>query len=173
MVRKQSQERSQEEFTDSAGEMHERPWSWRREELGVSFDETMERVRQEREGMMKPLMEELLGEAGEVDVCCPACGERAQNRGKKKKEIQHREGAVEVNREYYYCPSCRQGFFPLDRRQGLRRRGWSPKILEMALRQAVELSSYARAAQNFSELTNVSISAGSLQRLVLEYGRRW
>ena len=60
------------------------------------------------------LMEELAGEAGEVDVdvCCPECGERAQNKGKKKREIQHREGAVEVNRAYYYCPSCKQGFFP-------------------------------------------------------------
>jgi len=93
--------------------MHERLWSWRREEAEASFDEIMERVRQEREAMMKPLLEELVGEAGEVDVdvSCPECGERAQNKGKKKKEIQHREGAVEVNRAYYYCPSCQQGFF--------------------------------------------------------------
>ncbi len=44
-------------------------------------------------------------------------------------------------------------------------------MLEMVLRQAVELSSYVRAAENFSELTNVSISASSMQRLALEYGR--
>ena len=43
-------------------------------------------------------------------------------------------------------------------------------MLRMALRQAVELNSYERAARNFSELTNVSISASSLQRLVMEYG---
>ena len=43
-------------------------------------------------------------------------------------------------------------------------------MLEMALRQAVELGSYARAADNFSELTNVPISASSMGRLVLEYG---
>ena len=43
-------------------------------------------------------------------------------------------------------------------------------MLEMALRQAVELGSYQRAARNFSALTNVSISASSLQRLVLAYG---
>ena len=112
MGRKRSQERSQEGFRETAGEMHERLWSWRREEPEASFDEIMERVRQEREAMMKPLLEELVGEAGEVDVdvSCPECGERAQNKGKKK-EIQHREGAVEVNREYYYCPSCQQGFF--------------------------------------------------------------
>lgn len=116
MGRKRSQERSQGEFEGSAGEMHERLWSWRREEPGASFDEIMERVRQEREAMMKPLVEELVNEAGneevEVEVCCPACGGEAQNKGKKKKVVQHREGAVEVNREYYYCPSCKQGFFP-------------------------------------------------------------
>ncbi len=113
MGRKRSQERIQEEFTDSAGEMHKRPWSWRREEPGASFDEIMEQVRQEGEAIMKPLMEEMVGEAGEVevDVCCPACEERAQNKGKKK-ELQHREGAVEINREYYYCPLCKQGFSP-------------------------------------------------------------
>ena len=114
MGRKRSQARSQGEFVETAGEMHERLWSWRRGEPGASFDEIMERVRQEREGLLRPLVEELVGEAGDVDVdvCCPACGGRAQNKGKKKKVVQHREGAVEVKREHYYCPSCEQGFFP-------------------------------------------------------------
>ena len=43
-------------------------------------------------------------------------------------------------------------------------------MLQMALRRAVELGSNALAARNFSELTNVPISANSLQRLVMEYG---
>jgi len=76
--------------------------------------------------MMKPLLEELVGEAGEVDVdvSCPECGERAQNKGKKKKkEIQHREGAVEVNRAYYYCPSGKQGFFSPGPRTGAEEMG--------------------------------------------------
>ena len=114
MGRKRSQERSQGEFEEAAGEMHERLWSWRKEEAGASFDEIMERVRQEREAMMKPLVEELVAEAGEaeVDVRCPECGGQVQNKGKKKKVVQHREGAVEINRERYYCPSCKQGFSP-------------------------------------------------------------
>ena len=125
MGRKRSQARSQEVFRDSAGEMHERLWSWRREEPEASFDESMERARPEREAMMRPLMEELAGEAGEVDVdvCCPECAARAQNKGKKKKEMQHREGAGEANRAHCYCPSCKQAFFPLDRRLGPGRRG--------------------------------------------------
>ena len=63
-------------------------------------------------------------------------------------------GSSEVNRAYTIAPRVSKGFFPLDR-LALGRRGWSPQMLEMALRQAVELGSYARAADNFSELTNV------------------
>ena len=101
MGRKRSQERSQEEFRDSAGEMHERLWSWRREEPEASFDEIMERVGQEREAMMRPLLEELAAEAGkgEVEVSCPECGGGVENKGKKVKTVQHREGTVEVKRE--------------------------------------------------------------------------
>ena len=43
-------------------------------------------------------------------------------------------------------------------------------MLQMALRQAVELGSFVRAARNFSELTGVPISDSSLQRLVVETG---
>ncbi len=113
MGRTRSRERSRAEFAGSAGAMHERLWSWRRGEPGASFDEIMERIRQEREEMMRPLAEELAaaGEVGE-DVRCPACAGRVQNKGKKKKVILHCEGAVEVNRYHYYCPSCQRGFFP-------------------------------------------------------------
>ena len=92
---------------------------------------------------MKPLVEELVNEAGEVevDVSCPACGGRAQNKGKKKKVILHRENAVEVNREYYYCPSCKQGFFPPGSQSGIEETGMESDDAAMALRQAVEVTS--------------------------------
>ena len=45
-------------------------------------------------------------------------------------------------------------------------------MLGMALRQAVELGSYARAAENFSELTQVPMSASTLKRMVQAYGRK-
>ena len=69
---KRSQARSQGEFVETAGEMHERLWSWRRGEPGASFDEIMERVRQEREGLLRPLVEELVGEAGRCG-CVLSC----------------------------------------------------------------------------------------------------
>ena len=54
---------------------------------------------------------------------------------------------------------------------GLTPHPWSPQTAEQALRLAVEIASYARAAESFTALTGVGISKSSLQRLVSEYGR--
>jgi len=43
-------------------------------------------------------------------------------------------------------------------------------MIRLALRQAVEISSYARGASNFSELTDVPLSESALRRLTIEYG---
>ena len=72
---------------------------------------------------MRPLAEELVGEANEVDMRCPECEGRVQNKGKKKKSILHREGEVEFCRNYYYCPSCKQGFFPPGSETGVEQAG--------------------------------------------------
>lgn len=45
-------------------------------------------------------------------VVCPECGQTAQNKGLKKRQIVSRRGTVEVERRYYYCGHCQQGFFP-------------------------------------------------------------
>ena len=62
--------------------MHQRLWSWRRGESGASFDEIMESVRQVLEELTKPLVEELVAEAGvdEVDERCPECGGERKTR---------------------------------------------------------------------------------------------
>jgi hypothetical protein len=43
-------------------------------------------------------------------------------------------------------------------------------MIRLALRQAVEIPSFARGAANFSELTGVPLSESALQRLTVEYG---
>lgn len=43
-------------------------------------------------------------------------------------------------------------------------------MIRLALRQGVEIPSYARGAENFTELTGVPLSESTLQRLVVEYG---
>lgn len=47
-----------------------------------------------------------------VDVYCPSCQARTRYKGRKKKWIKTRCGAVQVKRPYYYCEHCRTGHFP-------------------------------------------------------------
>lgn len=63
-----------------------------------------------------------------------------------------------------------QGFFPLDQRLNLTQRSLTPKTIEQALRMGVEIPSYRRAAEQFSDLTHVSLAKSTLQRLVDAYG---
>ncbi len=46
----------------------------------------------------------------------------------------------------------------------------TPKTIERALRLGVEIPSYRRAAEQFSDLTHVGLSKSNLSRLVDEYG---
>ena len=48
----------------------------------------------------------------EVDVVCRQCGQKTQHKGKKPKQITAQSGEIVVERNYYYCPHCRVGFFP-------------------------------------------------------------
>jgi hypothetical protein len=43
---------------------------------------------------------------------CPGCGQEMRYKGEKHRYLQTRSGDVEVERASYYCPACRQGFFP-------------------------------------------------------------
>ena len=45
-------------------------------------------------------------------MSCPQCGRQAENKGQKGHQIESRVGGVRLERTYYYCPHCKQGFFP-------------------------------------------------------------
>ena len=45
-------------------------------------------------------------------VSCPACGDETHNKGHKGNRVESRVGGVQLERTYYYCPRCQQGFFP-------------------------------------------------------------
>jgi len=43
---------------------------------------------------------------------CPQCGQKMKNKGKRQRRIVTEAGEVEVERAYYHCAVCSQGFFP-------------------------------------------------------------
>jgi hypothetical protein len=60
-------------------------------------------------GLVRQASEEDRAAAGPM---CPTCGQRMHYKGQKGKYIETETGPVEVKRAYYYCATCREGFFP-------------------------------------------------------------
>jgi hypothetical protein len=66
--------------------------------------------------------------------------------------------------------TARAVFFPLDHRLKLGKHVWSPQTIGQAVRLGTEIASYERASRFLQELTGVSFSKSSLQRLTVELG---
>jgi len=61
------------------------------------------------------LTAELLAEsAAELPAwpTCPQCGQKMKNKGKRQRRVVTETGEVEIERHYYHCAACGQGFFP-------------------------------------------------------------
>lgn len=43
---------------------------------------------------------------------CEECGREMRYKGLKKRQLVTKTGEVEVERAYYYCETCRRGYFP-------------------------------------------------------------
>jgi ribosomal protein L34E len=43
---------------------------------------------------------------------CSGCGRRMQRKGHKKRYLQTRSGETNLERPYFYCPTCATGLFP-------------------------------------------------------------
>ena len=114
MKRTQSEEAKGAAFGEAAVGMHQRLRAWRRAHPQASFDEIAEQVSRERQVLMGDLLGELAAatESVPLDPTCPHCGGAVQNKGRKPRQVLHREGEMRLEREYYYCPACKQGFFP-------------------------------------------------------------
>ncbi len=114
MERTRSEEQKRAGFVEEAEGMHKRLSEWRRMHPKASFDEIAAQVSEERKVLSGNLLAELASAgAGEMlDAKCVECGGALQNKGKKKREVLHREGRVKLERNYYYCPDCERGFFP-------------------------------------------------------------
>lgn len=52
-------------------------------------------------------------EAREEEGCtCPECGQKARYKGRRRRNLVTDTGEVRLERGYYYCPTCQEGFFP-------------------------------------------------------------
>ena len=65
-------------------------------------------------------------------MVCLRCGGALKDKGIKPKEILTLFGSITVRRRYGYCPRCKKGDFPDDRRLGLDGSGLSPEVKRLS-----------------------------------------
>ena len=83
------------------------------ERRGLSISEMEDLVGELEIDLRQALMQELVDEAHRQDVgLCEACGGKLRCKGKKSRRIVTLRGEVEVERDYYYCDTCKRGYFP-------------------------------------------------------------
>ena len=102
---------------------------------------------------------------------CPQCGQKMKNKGKRQRRIVTEAGEVEVERAYYYCATCHQGFFPLDERWELTHSVYSPELAK----QMVWLASsraYPEAVETFARIGRRSVPAGVIWEETQRHGER-
>ncbi len=104
-----------EEFVAEAEAMYVPLRRWRAEHAEASFDEIGDQVTAERQRLMAKLLGELAAQPEEEWMgaeVCSSCGRELTPKGKRRREVGHLEGEVQVEREYHYCDECQSGFFP-------------------------------------------------------------
>ena len=53
---------------------------------------------------------------------CPCCGKKLNKQDDLSRNIDTLHGTTEISRPYFYCRTCKHGFFPLDEALGLSER---------------------------------------------------
>jgi hypothetical protein len=92
---------------------------------------------------------------------CPQCGRTVAARAVVSRTVDTLVGEVEVDRPYFYCVPCGQGFFPLDASLGLAA-GRKQFDLQRAAAKLTAEVPYETARELFRELTGVRLGTERL-----------
>lgn len=88
---------------------------------------------------------------------CPCCGKLLKRHSVNAKTVHTMQGSITLERPYFYCRSCKAGFYPLDEALELADEAYQYDMQEKMLRLGIE-SPYAISADLFKELTGISPS---------------
>jgi hypothetical protein len=92
-----------------------------------------------------------------------ACGHRARYVERRGKKFQSVVGELNLERAYYYCSECDQGFCPRDRALGMDATSLSPAVLRM-IGTVGAMVSFEEGHQLLGELADVHITAKQVER---------
>ena len=100
---------------------------------------------------------------------CPGCGRWLSARPARPRTVETLVGSLTLERPYFYCEGCRQGFYPLDQALGLSTHAKQYDIQQAASALAVEMP-YREAAAWMSQWTEGQISDEVLHGMVQQVG---
>lgn len=131
-------------------------------------------VRQERSAltgaMVQAYLEKVYGNyLRQERACCPGCGVCLKARALRPRTVETLVGPIKLERPYFYCSGCAQGFYPLDEALGLSGQCKQYDVQQMATELAVEMP-YEEAARLLSKWTDAALSEGSVHAITNAVG---
>ncbi len=114
------EERIRRKLEEVVSERMEEFVSWQSEERAYTFEEIEERAIEIGRVMVREMIGVAVKEEGakaerdraRPEPNCAGCGRPMRYRGKLGRGVESKVGRVSIERAYYHCPSCKEGFFP-------------------------------------------------------------
>jgi Uncharacterised protein family (UPF0236) len=99
---------------------------------------------------------------------CP-CGQLARYAGRRGKQVQSALGPMELERAYYHCLHCGNGFAPRDRSLGIEHSAVSPAVLRM-IGTVGAMVSFEEGSALLAELAGIDVETKQVERLAEKLG---
>lgn len=110
-------------------------------------------------GCLQAFTEELYADRlGQRQMNCPGCGKHLNRKRLDHRRIETLQGPLDLERPYFYCDDCHQGFHPLDHALELAPGVHQYDIQEKLVLQSAEIP-YERAAALVGDLIGLTLSA--------------
>ena len=113
---KKNQEKLKAEFLAEAEALFDELMAWDEETPKPNLTQIEDVVLQLRERFGEQLTQAVLSQQESRQPAekmnCPDCGGEVKYKGLKEHQVESRLGGLQIERAYYYCPRCQQGFFP-------------------------------------------------------------
>ena len=109
-------ERERQAFQQLAAELYDEMHRWRAEHPEASLDEIIQQAALRRRQLMALWVEQLACQHGTGEAAaglrCEKCGGPLVYKGRSRRQVEHIEAEIGLNRAYWYCPHCEGGVFP-------------------------------------------------------------
>jgi uncharacterized protein UPF0236 len=138
-------------------------------QLDMTLAQVSDCIWQRRQELTGGLMETIIAHAHADEqhrqqVACPRCDRQLSARDEVSRTVETMVGAVELERPYFYCRTCRLGHYPLDEKLALSKGRFQLDVQQAAAELAIELP-FEEASRSFGRLSGMSLSSERMHTL--------